>query len=508
MDRTSILLALAISPILLFPAGAAANPQNSTDDAVARTSALSGSSTLKIRLRLPDESPFSGQANIRVVTSQGTEISGSHRADLDGETTFPDAPPGSYSIEATAPGFKPVKQSVEIAAGSRTQTLFLILRPESDAGAAQPATAASASSGFAPGSAAVSWIPPGVDQSAPPVAAGVSCALPAVLEGTGERMKQLVANLQKFSATEHLEHYPIDPTGKRLIPQKRTFDYVAVITPVAGGMFSVDEYRNGTVDRSHFPANIATEGLPAMALIFHPLLASDFNFACEGLGHWEGHPVWQVHFLQRSDRPSLIGGYRTQDHYYPFQFKGRAWIDAGTYQVRRLEFELAKPIPAVGLRDQFEIINYGSVSFHTRKQHLWLPQSAEVYVDRHGRRFYRIHTFTDFKLFTVDTDQNIHAPKESYCFTNTSDHVIAGILTVSPATGISLKAVSIQFIIPPGDSVYKVVGPGKDVSMPVDDVGSATFIHNGPAGSIKADAYLVKESTLDVIADTPIALSP
>ncbi len=44
--------------------------------------------------------------------------------------------------------------------------------------------------------------------------------------------------------------------------------------------------------------------------------------------------------------------------------------------------------------------------------------------------------------------------------------------------------------------------------MPVDEVGSATFVHNGAAGAIRADAYLVKESTLDVIADTAIPLNP
>ncbi|HTP45081.1 MAG TPA: hypothetical protein VMJ13_10970, partial [Candidatus Acidoferrum sp.] len=174
----------------------------------------------------------------------------------------------------------------------------------------------------------------------------------------------------------------------------------------------------------------------------------------------------------------------------------------------RLQTELARPIPAVGLTEQVEIINYGSVTFHSRKQQLWLPQSAELYMQRRSNRFYRVHTFSDFKIYTVDTDQSIHAPKEAYCFTNTSDHDIAGILTVSPASGISLKAVSIEFTIPPGKSVYKAVGPGKDIGMPVDDVGSATFVHNGAADSIKADAYLVKESTLDVIPETAISMSP
>ncbi len=75
-----------------------------------------------------------------------------------------------------------------------------------------------------------------------------------------------------------------------------------------------------------------------------------------------------MYFIQRDDRPSRIGGYRTFNAFYPFDLKGRAWIDAATYQVLGLESELVKPIPAVGLKKQLEIINYGSVSFHWRAQ--------------------------------------------------------------------------------------------------------------------------------------------
>lgn len=478
-----------------------------------------GEATLKISIRLPDDSPFSGLAELHLVTRQGSEIRGT-KSENEGEMLYPNLAAGGYSIEATAPGFSPVKQLIDIEAGKRSQTVFLIMKPDvavdtanlSDVKLAAPAkdireSPASKIAPAAPPAANLLWSPPGVDAFVPKVAAGVACSLPAVLEGVGQRMTQFVTNLQKFSATEHLDHYPIDSAGKRMIAQTRSFDYVAQITPLDGGMFSVEEYRDGSFDRSRFPASVATEGLPAMALIFHPLLAPDFKFACEGLGNWQGRPSWQIHFIQRTDRPSRIGGYRTLEHYYPFYLKGRAWINAGTYQVLRLETELAQPIPEVGLTEDLLIINYGSVTFHTHKQQLWLPLSAEMYMERHGRRFYRVHTFSEFKIFAVDTDQNIHAPKESYCFTNTSDHAIAGILTVSPVSGISLQSVSIQFLIPPGDSIYKVVGPGKDVSMPVDQVGAATFVHNGPAGSVKVDAYLVRESTLDVIADSPVSVS-
>ena len=479
-----------------------------------------GTATLNIRIRTQDDSPFAGIANLRVVTHAGSELSGSKSAS-EGETIYSALPPGTYSIEASAPGFAPLKQTIDIESGRSAQTLFLIMKPDLSSAGSQPAgpkpvsapneettrtniAAAPAETFESP----LEWVPPGVDAAKPEVAAGVSCDLPAVLAGVSERTKEFVANLQKFSATEHVEHYAINFNGHRLPPQSRTFEYIAVVNNTANGLFSLDEYRNGSLDRSRFPGGIATEGVPAVALLFHPLLASDYNFKCEGLGNRKGRPAWQVYFIQRDDRPSRIGGYRTFNSFYPFDLKGRAWIDAATYQVLGLETELVKPIPAVGLKKQLEIINYGSVSFHSHKQQLWLPQSVEVYFDGRERRFYRTLTFDDFKIFTVATDQSVHAPKESYCFTNTTDRDIAGILTVSPMSGISLNAVSIRFIVPPGKSIYKTVGPGKDVNMPVDDVGSATFTHNGSADAIKVDAYLVKESTLDVIADTQVSLNP
>lgn len=480
-------------------------PDNVVPDSAARP----GLATLKICLRMPDDAAFNGSASVHVMPSEGYEVSGTP-SESDGEMIFDSMRPGTYTVEVSAPGFLTVRQKIEIEPGNRLRTQFVVMKTKPlpvRATEVLPTPPASTPSPDAQPTRA-SWIPPGIDDFVPDVQPDVECPLPQVVKGAGLRMNQLVMNLQKFSATEHVEHYPIDSTGKRLIAQVRTFDYVAQVTTLPGGLFSVDEYRNGSFDRSRFPANIATEGVSAMALIFHPVLASDFDFKCEGLENWHGQPVWLVHFRQREDRRSRIGGYRTQDHYYPFILKGRAWIDAGSYQVLRLETELAQPIPEVGLTKELFIINYGSVAFHSRKIQLWLPQTAELYMERRGNRFYRIHTFADFKIYTVDADQSIHAPKESYCFTNTTDHDINGILTVLPASGISVKAVSIQFTIPPGLSIYKVVGPGKDISMPVDEVGSATFTHNGSADAIKVDAYLVKESTLDVIADTPVSESP
>jgi hypothetical protein len=262
----------------------------------------------------------------------------------------------------------------------------------------------------------------------------------------------------------------------------------------------LDEFRNGSSDPEQFPAHIATIGMPAIALLFHPLLATDFNFSCEGLGSWEGQSAWQIHFEQRLDRPGRLLAYSADGKYSSLALKGRAWIDPGSLQVLRLESELEKPPVELGLTVEDIAISYRPVHFRTLDGQLWLPNVIDLYVERKGRRYYRRHTLTDFQLFTVEATQNIKFAKESYRFTNQTDHDIKGVLTVTPISGSKARPVSLSFTIPGGESVLKLVGQGKDIQMPVESIGSATFTHEGPHDAIQVDAHLSRESTLDVIS--------
>jgi hypothetical protein len=304
-----------------------------------------------------------------------------------------------------------------------------------------------------------------------------------------------------LDATERVEHFSEDANASHVKHEIRTFDYEVIIKHSGAGGILLDEYRNGSSDPSEFPAHIATTGLPAMALIFHPSMVSEFNLTCEGLGSWDGHPTWQLRFAQRADRPNRLRVYVVDGQSYPVPLRGRVWVDAGTFQVRHLESELIHPVQEIALNQEHISIDYGPVQFHSHTQQLWLPLHAEVYWERRGVRIYRRHTFSDFKLFEVQSAQQIQNPAESYCFTNTSDHDIDGILSVTPVSRALSKTVAIRFTIQPGRRVCKLVGSGKDVGIPVNSIGSATFVYNGLAGAIVADANLPKESTMDLIAE-------
>lgn len=506
MFRVIPLRSVAAFLVLFFPFDAALAQQDSQPAISAEPRSDPATSSLKVCLRLEDESPFWGSPGVRVVSSEGHEVVGAQTASK-GEFLFSGMQPGVYSVEATSPGFLTVLITTRIETSHQLRTLFIAMRPYPSPGRITPDSLASpprqdSTSGKSP------WLPSALDAGIPDVDPNVACPAEQVLNGVGQRMAQFTNNLEKFTATERVEHFTIDSIGARRSSVVRNFAYVVTISQNPEQLIVLDEYRDGGDDPAQFPAGIATKGLPALALIFHPLLSGDFKFQCEGLGQWRGGPAWQIHFAQRSDKPSRIRVYRIVGRSYRIPIMGRVWVDPGSLQVLHLDSELVNPIGEIALKIERASIDYGLVQFHSQKQGVWLPQTADLWVERGGRRYYRRHTFTSFKLFSVDTSQTIQTPEQSYRFTNTTDEDLAGVLTVKPLTGAKLDPVSINFTIPARRTIFKLVGIGKDVDIPVGMIESAVLFHSGAAESINADANLSKQSSLDVIPESSIPLNP
>lgn len=343
----------------------------------------------------------------------------------------------------------------------------------------------------------------------PPVAADIPCSLPQVLDGAARRAEELLNSLQKFDAAERVEHYRYNAAGLPGNPDVRSFDYVVTINHDKQGGFDMQEYRNGTiVQPEQFPSGIVTTNLVLHGLIFHPSLAPGFQFTCEGLGEWNGHPTWQVHFDEQPNQVNTLRTYVVGGLYYPVLLTGRAWIDAENYQVLRLESDLEKPVPKIQLRREHIVIQFASVQFRTRNQRLWLPQTADLNVEWGGHRFYRRHTFSKFQLFSTDSVQQVNTPKESFCFTNTSNLLITGVLNATPVSGKAAKPAPLTLAIPAKGTVCKSVGSGKDVDLPIEFLAHTTFAHDGPEGSVEGDAYQLNADALEIIPNRIVSPSP
>jgi hypothetical protein len=154
------------------------------------------------------------------------------------------------------------------------------------------------------------WIPPDVDQEKLVLDSDASCRLDEVIQATGERVGELVENVDRFTATEKVEHSSLSPLGLQISTDTRKFDYLVEIRPFGAHDLDVQEYRNGSVSAQQFPGHIGTIGLPTVALVFHPYYQEKYEFSCEGRGAWRGKPAWVVHFQQRTDRKSAMLIYR------------------------------------------------------------------------------------------------------------------------------------------------------------------------------------------------------
>ena len=240
-----------------------------------------------------------------------------------------------------------------------------------------------------------------------------SCHLDTLLPQIERRIQDFVDDVQKFTATELLVYESLNGSGQVAYSRLSKYDYLVQIEQSGPGLLAVNEYQHSrsASEKSHL--TIATTGLPALPLIFHPYYAGDFSMDCEGLTNFNGKPAWQIHFRQRDDKPSRIRSYRigVAGRVYLLDLEGRAWFLAENNQIVKLETDLVKTIPEIQLALDHASAEYGPVHFQSRGIDVWLPLAAEFVCERKGKRIHERLTFTDYLLFAIENQQQITAPK-------------------------------------------------------------------------------------------------
>jgi hypothetical protein len=258
---------------------------------------------------------------------------------------------------------------------------------------------------------ALRWDPPQVDVPVPSLSATPPCPLSDVLKLAAQRTAELIDHLQNFDAHEQVRYEETDALGIPDLAINEKFDYLVDFSAQTGPL-SVHETRTPLAgsDDSNLSA-IVDKGLPVLALIFYPALQGDYEMRCEGSSQWNNQPAWVVSFRQLSGmRPRTLSMTNASSS-FPVSLKGRAWIAMDSGEVMHLETNLVKGIPIIELRANAVSIDYAPVAFPSRNLELWLPKSAVAYTDYGKRRTIIEHTFSDFQLFSVQTQQVIEKPK-------------------------------------------------------------------------------------------------
>jgi tetratricopeptide (TPR) repeat protein len=256
------------------------------------------------------------------------------------------------------------------------------------------------------------WAPPSVDKSVPGVASDVACSADDVVERTSKSTTRQLENLEKFLATEHIQHEEVNGRGEVTQIRDKNFSYMVFIEHAKDGLVFLDEKRDGGTGTDAFPTSLATVGLVSLGVdVFHPGFAKALNFKCEGLGQWRGKAAWILRFEQKPDMKSFLRLWQTKTKTVEIPLKGRVWVAASSYNVLHVESDLREPMKELELMRDHLAIDYGPVNFQNGKTELWLPWYADMYLELHGRRYHHNHTLTNFSLFAVDTSDKIALPK-------------------------------------------------------------------------------------------------
>ena len=253
------------------------------------------------------------------------------------------------------------------------------------------------------------WSPTVMDEPVRAVPNAASCPTAQILTRVSDRIQDFIDNFDRFSANERIEETETDNNGKKRHSNLEQVSYVAQITQNSSGYPTVNEYRDtrALVRRSA----MVDSGIAASALIFHPSHIGNFTFTCEGLKQLRSVPAWQLRFEEGTDPNRAFTAIRVGHRVYLPRFKGRAWISEGSNEVLRIETDLVSPIREINLEIEHMEINYEPVEFLKHHERLWLPANTTVYLAYRGHRYERIHTFSQFQLFSVDTVDSIRVTK-------------------------------------------------------------------------------------------------
>jgi hypothetical protein len=383
-------------------------------------------------------------------------------SDKPSSVSFPNLPAGQYRITITAPSREPAQLELTLAAGQSTKVsvivdrifpLILNLDPNtasasastSDLAAPEPVSAITLTDPGSPAAPAPSAPPPNAggpnlagaspfsdpSHSSTPDGSSLSlaptepatpelqpfgspCSADEIIPRVSANVQEFVESINRITAMEFMNFERRNSKGRLEEAANNKVNYVAIIHPLDNGFLSVDEYRNGSPGMSGFSGHIASTGSVALVLIFHPVHVNEFAMSCKGLLAWHNVPAYEITFQQRLDRPNTMSEFRAANTSYAILLKGTAFVDPETFQVLHLDTDLMKPIPEVLLDAEHQSIDYGPVAFVTHNDNLWLPQVADITVHFRHKQFSERHSYTDYRLFTVDTGQKIGKPGAQY----------------------------------------------------------------------------------------------
>jgi Flp pilus assembly protein TadD len=260
------------------------------------------------------------------------------------------------------------------------------------------------------------WAPPDTDSVVYEVAPNANCKTDAILDSALHRLNSDLMNFEKFSATEHIERQDIDRYGWPGPMRTHDYPYIVFVYPLGAKSFYVREFRSGDDDTPSASETITSTNLNSMGVnVLQPFYRQRFDYSCEGLSNVRGQAAWQIRFVEKRDaKGEGVRIWQLNYETYDVPVKGRIWVSSASFAVLRVETDLREPVRGrLELTKDHLLVDYGPVDFVTGDKQLWLPWSADHYMERGGKRYHHRHLLSNYLLFNVDTTHKVGKPGET-----------------------------------------------------------------------------------------------
>jgi hypothetical protein len=234
--------------------------------------------------------------------------------------------------------------------------------------------------------------------------------LPAILRKVGERVVAFFEDIPNTTSTEEVQSglCGIDIRAKCAVTFEDKFNYLLVARRTEGEQF-MTEYRTDAKGRPidyrlAGRGRILTYGFATAPLQhFHPRNQMACRFRYFGRQMVDGQETDVVGFAEIPGKYRRPGEFRHGDMAVALLVQGLAWIDATTYQILRIQTYLLAPRPDVGLEREITRIEFSAIQLHEISTAFWLPTKAVVDVWLDHRHLRNIHTYSNLKLFRVES---------------------------------------------------------------------------------------------------------
>lgn len=238
--------------------------------------------------------------------------------------------------------------------------------------------------------------------------------LEEILKKTGEAVDAFLRTMPNTASLERVQQELVGKDGKVKESLRHEFYYL-VFSASKPGM-GLREYRS-TLDGQDVvmaPALrkglMLTSGFTSASSVFHPDNWSGADFRYLGRQTVDGLETHVVAFAQKPETAKLVTRFVTDDGAAQILTHGIAWIDVNDSHVIRLNTFLLNPVPRVRLQKQTTEIRFQQVEFDAGSLKFWLPQEVRIMVDWRGRVLRNQHSYSDFKLFNVESKEERKPP--------------------------------------------------------------------------------------------------